>query len=493
MREDHFSEVLWDDEVVDAPPVAPRRPLPRPPRWLVLALAGVVASGGVVALAVDRAHEHALDLRLAATPGLVPDLGDPLVTGWSTDGWGVLGAAGDVLVVQRSGGVSGIDAATGREVYRRDGGCSTTQGTTWWDWSGTEVPGTGLLVCQRDEFGSAEVAPVVELTVVDAATGRERSRLEAPAREGWWTLGDQLFALGRDATGHLTAQTNDLPTGRTTWSWRSPVPYAPGTGIATWPVGRTTVVLEVAGRSTAVDVSTGREVDVDPDDEHDIGEPLVLRDGGTAQAVLGARGLLSAVVVEDADGGDRFRTDGALLVPEADDGSAPGLLLVAHHDPGRSDGRDLAALDAATGDVRWTADPEGGQVAIVQGVVLIATSRGVVGLDATDGTERWSVEDAEAGRAWGFVTDGRRVLRVDDEPRGERRLVARDVRSGHEVWSSPVDAAAGSALQRRADGSVVLSGDRTVTLLVPPGGAREGGEDGPASVLEDVAGGVPGA
>ncbi|WP_164983852.1 PQQ-binding-like beta-propeller repeat protein [Cellulomonas endophytica] len=486
MREDRLAAVLWDDEPVAEPAAAvpearspdrgAHRGAGRTSRgsWrrrvaVVVALVLLVGGGGLL---VDHRREATLAARLAATDGLSVDLARPLVTAWRTTGRSVVAAGpGGSLVVRSGEGLAGVDAATGARTFALPGSCVAATGTGV---ARTTVrEGTGPLVCRREdedpfpggapEDRSQDALGDVPLTVHDPATGTLLRTVRLPAREGWWASGDRLVGVGRGADGHRVVTAADLTTGATVWRWRTPSAASPSSWLSARRLDTRTLVLEVGGETTVVDLEDGREVDEDLDAERPRGTPLALPDGTTATTVVTARGLRPSVVVHDADGRERLRLAGDLLVPEVDDGSAPGLLLVQG---GRAD-EGVRAVDATTGEVRWRASARAGQAVLVQGTVLAGTRDGLVALDAADGRTLWSARDERGVESWGFVTDGRRVLRVDARLEG-RRLVARDVRSGREAWATALEAAPEALLQRRADGTVLLSVDDEVRRLVPP-------------------------
>ncbi|HTR54568.1 MAG TPA: PQQ-binding-like beta-propeller repeat protein [Kofleriaceae bacterium] len=162
---------------------------------------------------------------------------------------------------------------------------------------------------------------------------------------------------------------------------------------------------------------------------------------------------------------------------------------------------DVLALDLATGDTRWQTrlDDAGfawgnatvGTPVLARGVLVVPTLYGaLVALDAESGAELWRSAAApgplrtthyrgagEAGFAASPVATGGIVWAADTA--GE--LVARDLRTGDELWRTSLDVPVLAGLAASGDALVVASYDGTVRAFAP-GHARV--FDTPASCTE---------
>ncbi|WP_164983851.1 PQQ-binding-like beta-propeller repeat protein [Cellulomonas endophytica] len=476
-RDDHFSEVVWDDEApaAPAPPpwARPGRRLPRPPRWALLALAGALVATAGGALGLDRLQVLRTDARLARTEGLTVGLARPLVAAWEADGWGTYGAEGDLLLVQGFEGLVALDAATGETRWSLEGFC---QGGGWPSprLRGDVAPLGDHVLCQTEQVYGDEVARAPALTVHDARTGALVRTLPVPADGGWDAVGDLVVTFAADAERHLLVTATEPATGTVAWTYRSDAPTeAPG-GWA-WPAGPDRVVLDLSSQQVVLDAATGEPVDPAEEDAGvapwiDADQPLP--DGRLARLrVVEDEPLVQLV---DADGTVRRSLPGLLLAPGVDDGTAPGLVVVRE---GLSGGAPpgVSGLDGTTGDARWAAPVAAARADVVQGVVLLGGEEGgVVALDAADGRRLWPGDDpvaedgAPAAAVLGAATDGRSVLLPEPGTDGSR-LVARDLRTGRELWALPT-ADRDAVLHRLPDGSVLVSSGGRLTRYVPPEG-----------------------
>lgn len=115
--------------------------------------------------------------------------------------------------------------------------------------------------------------------------------------------------------------------------------------------------------------------------------------------------------------------------------SAGGLVFTGSPVPPFKGSGKVAALDAATGQRRWTSADLGmvpGQIAATENVVAVSTSDGLqnpgsyltLGLDSATGHELWRAE----GDADPLIAGGGFVYGVN------QKLWARDARTGRQVW-----------------------------------------------------------
>ncbi len=288
------------------------------------------------------------------------------------------------------------------------------------------------------------VATVSRVVVVDVGSGEVEADLSARSAGGvhahtFALTDDRVVLVGLDADGTSRAWALDLTSGRQVWDVALPAVRATSTllvGADTpWTLPDGTVA--VAGRDGAV-------VLLDPADGHVLRGPL----RGTSAVIvtprLDGRAELAVPRGEDADvlRADRdVRVPGRLLGVTADDGSLPGLLL--SHGGGR-----VHAVDAGTGEVRWSADamtPDG--AAVLDGRVHVTTAGELATLDGGTGARLWARD--RASRVWssGPVTDGTLLYEVRPAGDGSDRpgFVALDPGDGTEradvllprdVWSA---------------------------------------------------------
>jgi outer membrane protein assembly factor BamB len=130
---------------------------------------------------------------------------------------------------------------------------------------------------------------------------------------------------------------------------------------------------------------------------------------------------------------------------------ADGLVFATAFAPDSADGAGLYAVDAATGQVRWTFTGSAEIVSepvVGDGVVLVVDLPRVWALDAATGAERWQVQGTGSGGG-AAVVGGVAYLRFE----GEVRAVA--AASGEERWSAAISGIAGAPAV--AEGTVYLA------------------------------------
>lgn len=183
---------------------------------------------------------------------------------------------------------------------------------------------------------------------------------------------------------------------------------------------------------------------------------------------------------------------------------------------------EVLALDLATGEARWRTrlDPAGfswgnatvGTPALARGILVVPTLyRDLVALDAQSGAELWRRAAApgplrtthyrgagEAGFEAGPVITGDLVWAADTSG----ALVARDLRTGDELWRTSLGVPVLAGLAASGDYLVVASYDGTVRALAPgtPAAATAAPEADAARCTEPApaagccdGGGTPGA
>ncbi|MFS0705705.1 PQQ-binding-like beta-propeller repeat protein [Cellulomonas sp. 179-A 9B4 NHS] len=285
-----------------------------------------------------------------------------------------------------------------------------------------------------DGAGEATVSRVVLVRVGDGGIEADlpaRSATGVPAHT-FALAGDRVVLVGVDADGTSRAWALDLATGAHLWDVALPAPAATSTLLVGVDVPWT-----LPDGTVGVALRDGRAVLLDPADGRVLREPL----RGTSAAVvtprLDGRVELAVPRGEDADvvraDGD-VRVPGRLLDVTADDGSLPGLLL-------SQGGGRVHAVDARTGEVRWTAEtllPDG--AAVLDGRVHVTTVEELVTLDGRTGARLWARDRAPRAWARGPVTDGTLLYEPRPADGGADRpgLVALDPADGTERADVPL-------------------------------------------------------
>ncbi|KAB8171151.1 PQQ-binding-like beta-propeller repeat protein [Streptomyces sp. 3MP-14] len=357
----------------------------------------------------DTAAIHAVDLADGEPLWQVP-LNAPLASGGM-----ILNVVDDtVLAVTRNGNegltLHALDAASGED--RWDLGVD----------NGAEFvvhrPG-GLLIQREDSYVSGRVP----------SSGEGRWGTSALEGGDLALVGDLVLCSG-DSTAMLDAGTGEL-------LWERPdIPLKHGAG-APCPVGEGFLCYEHAGTTAGVD--------------------LVLRAAGTGEQVWRAAFL-------DGEPGNALRDTPPLA------SLLSGTTVFLPHAAG--DRRRPTAVDALTGEPRWTYDgawnpPGSGQaVGVAGGFVLPTGGEGTVCLAAEDGAELWRDEagDTQLVRA----ADDRVLLyRTRDERLFKRWTTLRvlDAETGREAWAGTFNSRELSGPAIAGDRFVVLDRDGTLWSL----------------------------
>lgn len=177
------------------------------------------------------------------------------------------------------------------------------------------------------------------------------------------------------------------------------------------------------------------------------------RDGLVLAAVGGGAGL----AVHDAESGERrWLEEVGALGTDSGFPVADGAVVVGHPsgDPG-----GFTALDLTDGSERWRyvndgSDPFVPTSATVAGETVVGTTFDgrVVGLDAADGTERWTLD---AGERAGTLVVGDEVVYLSGSDEDSTALYALDPATGTERWRVSREAIGPVAL---LDDALVVSG-----------------------------------
>lgn len=431
----------------------------------------VLAVGGGVAVA-DAIGDHRRAVAMRTVPGGVTDLSVPPVQTWEADvvPFGAVPVEGGAAVVRDGEDVVALDAATGEERWRHRVGESDDVAASCGRGSGDPSAPAAQVVCLAGTDGDL-VATVI------AADGEVLGSRGLGAVAQWGGGGDG------DAEG--------LP---------QVIPMSDGLlGVLENPVDPTRTFdrdearaelrrLRATGSGPAVrldDALTGEvlaraEVDLGAGFSEDDLDSCSVYDGATAtsfsflQQSSAAAGVVwttlcgagagvtdeGEVVEFDADGAWSIgRTDAGLMVPSpsgstlrTDDGDVelPGMLMPALVDDGSDDvllvsadgGPGLRGVER-DGTARWSADSRTWVLARAGGVAVGIDDTGLVGLDLSDGVERWRQDDVLPGPTddaslAGVATDGVRVLLAVGGSDGFE-LVAVDARTGRTAWRQDYD------------------------------------------------------
>jgi outer membrane protein assembly factor BamB len=408
--------------------------------WPVLAavLLALVAWQSVV-----QGGERAAAERLRETPGvLASTVSPPLeVTPWGTPGTtGVLSAMTaplDGLVVAADEGgdgdpraVVGVDVTDGSERWRvaaptDDVTGSEPAGATCGDADG---PLAWCSFTSVPTFGQATFEAAASLVLVEVATGTVRPTPSLPPASSVVVVGDVAVTVSR-AGESAAVDATSLSTGETRWhvDLADPVGRLVGAAPPRVAVQGDRVLVTGATASWVLDPADGRVVATGRDVRQLGGDELVAVDGAVTR-LLGT------------DGRGTATADGAPVLVEPDDGTAPGVVLLTRVD-GRIDAL-LRAVDAADGDVLWERRTDVdivAQVVLLDGVLYGAGRSGLWAVDAVTGEEVWSTSSGmRAGLT--LMTDGVSLLRTerDSEHAGGIVLSAYDLRDGGRRWTEPL-------------------------------------------------------
>lgn len=395
-------------------------------RWWPVAAGLAVLVVGSSFVAADRARDRAE--RVAALPGVLRPVDAGVHELWRAPlrGWG------DVTPVPGGYVLAGADTRGDVAVARVDAATGEVRWTVPLPEVGVDdalsctVPdvgdGPGWVVCAvgtvptGDPDDPTPAGLTTRLLVLDARTGdRAGTRALEGAAASVSTLGPDLLVAEVRADGRAAVTREDPRTGDVRWTWTSPGTL-PGPadqryaylqvdgdvilvhGPGTWALRHDGT--EIAGwTARGEDASWWLDVAVAPD-----GRFVV---GGYQQSAGPGDPAAPRYEVVQRDGTRDFTLPGPLLTPAVDDGSAAGTYL---------------ALDFEESDL--------------------------VGVDASDGRELWTVPGFGTGGGWTVVLDGRLVTTDSTD------LWAVDLRSGEELWRTPLGRVGTGELL--TDGSLVL-------------------------------------
>lgn len=422
-------ELVEDSQPEPTTPTMPVRRSRRPLLWLLVPVVAVAVLAG--AQQVSEAMARAADARVAALPGAIDPLGDGIDVVWRSDPIDLPLAYGLVaqgalhgVVVGPDGSLTyrSVDLATGAERWSADlrgpdpalvDPLNTTR-TRCQPWGADLADPTQVVCLVTDVYlgqaGTGEagrVASQSRLRVLDLADGQALAdRAIAPV--GSMAVLPGLVATGTvDAANHLLVLATDPLTGAELWRYRGagpllgatpPPPDVAGLGGLVFVATSTAdspMLLSATGERIPVDAATNGWA-------------------GTEQGWLTLQRLEAGrndpVTTVYRPGEPPVEVDGTLLDRSVDDGSVPGLEV--------STGQALYGWDTRTGARRWEADVDVApvfrpSVLVIEGVVYVAGFDDIVALDARTGDVRWTFPRQVGSYRGELLTDGAHILLVD--------------------------------------------------------------------------------
>lgn len=438
-------------------------------RWWPLGAVAVAAALGTEVLLDARERSRVAAAR--EVPGVVgydvrPDLtahpADPELPTSGGAAVGDLRVQGAEPVPGEPRAVVAVDARSGDEVWRtevEDAARAAEITTIDPPWCSAGDPPVDQVVCVVQDRpstdlgdGSFQMDPPLRTRLLgfDPRSGAVTAERElAPLASAHVVDGDLLLVevVGDD----VRVAAEDPATGAV--RWESVVRAAPRAYDDT-PGMRATeahVLVQLLGQSWAFDRADGR-LEVSGDGQLWVGRDERLM--STAPDGITAR-------LHGADGSGDVATRGTPVVLDVDDGSVPGLDLLA--DSSGPD-RALRAVDPATGEQVWQyalAGTEGSAFLLLHDVLYGGDSEAVWAVDARDGREIWRTPredgdpaDVEWVSGWlNLVTDGRQLLLAESlgEPEDDTPAVlhAWSLTSGAHRWTAPLPPEAGGYVSVR--------------------------------------------
>ncbi|WP_250444171.1 PQQ-binding-like beta-propeller repeat protein [Actinotalea sp. C106] len=452
-------------------------------RWVGLAV--ILVGTIVTATVVDARQDAARRVELAELGWVLAPVEGPLEEVWRSAGGWTLAQTDELFVLAGAGGgVRALDPATGAEAWTHEGAGVDGTCSALLDYREARVEQltADIVYCHpytayQESTPAAGVA--VPINFIEVATGAEIATLVV---DGSLVMSDvvdgDLLVTFVDSSAALGVLRWDPREGEV-WRWRGApglVPNGvvvssveagadePDEGVPGSPVQLSYGVADGAVRLTdaiALDLATGEQVTVPP---LEATSPNVnawpLPDGGSVEVryETSPDGEWSETGrVLNADGSLRFAIDGTPGFSWQTDGSDAGVLTVF-----RPDGR-VAGIDPETGQTRWSA-ANVTPALVLEDVMVLVGSAGVLAIDVHDGEERWHAEEIFV---WNdtAATDGDVVL-VQSLNGAVPELVALDLLNGAEAWRIPITGITGSYWRLdHGGGNLLLFGDEETLAL----------------------------
>lgn len=274
------------------------------------------------------------------------------------------------------------------------------------------------------------------LVVLDAQTGETvRDRSLEYGFGTVETLGSDIVVTTVLSDGRVQVTRENPLTGRVRWTARSEQPL-PGAGFGRGPQApetRTEHGVIVVSGLIAMALSEDGEVlgEWPAEGGQRQVELTVLADGRFVVGTPDVQGIAHYGTVSASDDGDGFPIDGPLLRLAVDDGSASDLLLTIS-----ASGAEVVALDARTGNARWSteATPEDGDL-LLDDRLITTFGDDLVAVDTRTGKRLWTApDDLRARRP--LLTDGHVVLVTTGNDDQEPILTAVDITDGRVLWTA---------------------------------------------------------
>ena len=285
------------------------------------------------------------------------------------------------------------------------------------------------------EFPAYGPRSEARLVVLDAQTGETVGDRSLDHGFGTVeTLGSDILVTTVLADGRVRVTREEPSTGRVRWSVQSEQPL-PGAGSGPGPDAPETDVahgvIAVSGPMAMALSEEGEVLGEWPVEAQAAAGPVELTVLADGRFVVGTPKVQADVpygTVSTSDARDGFPIDGPVLELDVDDGSASDLLLTTSEGAG-----EIVALDARTGEPRWSAAATPTSGALLLDHRLITTvGSDLVALDTRTGTRLWTAANGPQAEH-DLLTDGDVVLvpTLDDRRRSSRRSTSlTDVFSG---------------------------------------------------------------
>ncbi|UJP40946.1 outer membrane protein assembly factor BamB family protein [Cellulomonas palmilytica] len=428
-------------------------------RWFLVGGAVVLVVGAFVVQDVVEARREAHVARFDDVPGVLAPLDafPVLHDGVEVPSQHALAQVGDVVLVQREGDaatvrVEALDRATGATVWTQDVAVPADLRALAEDDPDPydlrcRAAGTDVAVCALRPTVTALGSGVPDLLVaLDAADGAVLDRQPLTA-EDWAVLGESVLTLGPSEVRVAVSDAEDDEAagadgeGVARWSVEA---RSPADGLTRWMwTARTTVPHDQHHVGGALLETSGEHVLVRVPGHWWLlaaADGAVVNEGDQAEdewVALGRGGALVSGTYESEtfeDGSVAYTPvsgeEGFPAVLAVDDGSAPEVTFTRMPDD------VLRARDVRTGALLWEHPTSGAEPILLDGTVHVLDRAKVLALDARTGDERWS---APAGdEVTSLATDGRRLLALPGFG-GLLRAFARD--DGSVVWEGTLPAA----------------------------------------------------
>lgn len=407
-------------------------------RWGARAWSTVAAAIAVLAAGATVTHGVGTAGRVPVVVGLVPDLTHAREELWRADAAWVYGVVDDVVIVSRDGEVAGLDWDTGEQVWASD---------AWSCWvadpetpepghprTSARITGPAWVVC------SSWTEEARTIRVLDPSDGSQVAQVSASAAQTAVVLVDEVLVV-LDLSADATVTAVSTSTGDQAWSRELDGP------LYEWWVAADLLVLVTAGSdggTLALDLATG-EPDPTPGPWVLGTEPLA--DGGELQNRVAADGTAEAVAL-DGDGALRWAFPGHIRRPPAGSVVSGGVVSALAYDGA------LVVLDIEFGDQAWSTGDLGYPLVSHAGVLagLAFGADGQLALDAVDaatGDVAWTAPLATLLPSPVVLTDGEHVALAEGDP---VRLVVRDLHSGEVAGSWALPGQGPSAVLALPDG-----------------------------------------